>query len=387
MFIRLCLLLACCAVLTAGATVCPNTANAQEVPPLLPEAAPPREVLVLIDGERLSGTSRGLADGHLRWQLPTGQEMLIPLSVVDHIDHLPTDLAALATGKPSAEPPAVKIDRVKIDPVKIDPAVEPAQLVVPPVVVPPVVPLLPITEAWYQAGRSTYASTAGLTAAWTKRFELGGNFTDGNSQTSEYLVGGLMERKYEKWSFQTDWNGRYGTARNRVTQNKVLINGTTDYKHDGNWIFFATQRHVFDQLADLDYRGTFAFGPGYKFYDDDDKRLIVRIGPGATVEKYDPPTGFRTTPDIFIETDSRWPIYERTQFENKNVLTPSIDDLSIFRLVSTYGLLVQLDESERWALKFGLRHEHNSLPNAGKKENDYTSSFSIVYTRDKKKKK
>ena len=304
--------------------------------------------------------------------------MAVPLDAVDRVEHLPTDAEVL-----SADPPAA----TEKEP-KLDPAVTPAALIVPPVVVPPVVPQLPpLLVAWTDAGRSTYAAAAGLSTAWTKRFEIGGNFVDGNTKTSEYFIGGLMERKYDKLSLQSDVSGRYGTASYRTTQNKWLLNGTADYKHDGNWIVFASQRHVYDERADLDYRGTFAIGPGYKFYDEEDKRAIIRVGPGATIEKYDPPKGFDVSPNIFIETETRWPLYERTQFENKNTLTPTIGDISVYRLVSTYGILVALDEKEKWAFKIGLRHEHNSDPQPGKVKNDYTSSFSLVYTRDKKKKK
>ena len=242
---------------------------------------------------------------------------------------------------------------------------------------------LPITDAWYEAARSTYSFTRDQTGAWTKRFEFGGTWVEGNSNTSEGYVGGIFERKFDRVFYQIDWNGRHSTADEEVTQSRWNINGTTDFSRyeEAKWILFMSHKHLFDQLADLNYRGTFASGIGYRFYNEDEKRLIARIGPGTTVEKYDPPIGTRTTFDAFAEIEAKWPILDRTHLEYKSTFTPSVEDLGVFRVVSKYGLLIALDESKAWAMKLGLRHDMNSKPNPGLKKNDFTTTFSVVYSR------
>lgn len=342
------------------------------------------EILVLKNGDRVSGRSVVLGDGSLRWLLPYGREIDVPLALVDYIEQVPTDEELLelppapAAGPPPA-PPAPDAPAA--------PGTEPA--VPPPVEVPPVLAEpAPLTKAWYEAYRSTSTFTRDQAGKWTKRVELGGTWVDGNSETSEAYIGGSFERQFQQVFHQLEWNGRHATAGEKVTQSRWQFNGTTDLSknENGKWIIFATHRHLFDELADVNYRGTYASGLGYRFVNEKEKRLIVRLGPGVTIEKYDPPLGSRLTPDLFSEAEAKWPVFDRTLLEYKGTFTPSLDDLGVFRMTSNYGLLVKLDDKEHWAMRVGLRHDHNSQPNPGKEENDFTTTFSVVYIRDKPKK-
>ena len=114
---------------------------------------------------------------------------------------------------------------------------------------------------------------------------------------------------------------------------------------------------------------------------DGEKRFIVGLGPGATVEKYDPPISWGVTPDMFSEAEAKWPVFDRTVLEYKSTFSPSLNEIGVFRMTSTYGVLVKLDDKETWAMRAGLLHLHNSQPNPGKKEDDFTTTFSVVYTR------
>ncbi len=367
------------AFLTVAVLCCPTVHSARGA-----EDLAITEILVLKNGDRVSGTSVDVSHGTLRWRMPYGGEIELPLELVDRIEQLPADPAAAADPTPPAEEPQPVVDPPPVTPdekpePKQDAAVEPASAEVPAVVSEP----LPITKAWYEASRSTYAFTADQTGKWTKRFELGGTWVDGNSETTEVYIGGQFERQLEQVSHSLDWNGRHTTAGEKVTQSRWQFNGTTDFSKDakGKWILFLTHRHLFDQLADLDYRGTFAGGVGYRFINEGDKRLIARLGPGATVEKYDPPLETRVTPDLFAEAEAKWPVFDRTLLEYKSTFTPSLDEIGVFRMTSNYGLLVKIDETESWAMRFGLRHDHNSEPNPGTKQNDFTTTLSVVYTR------
>ncbi len=60
---------------------------------------------------------------------------------------------------------------------------------------------------------------------------------------------------------------------------------------------------------------------------------------------------------------------------------PSLEDFGVVRLVSTNGLLFELDDHGRWRLKIGFRFEYNSEPNENRLPADYTTSVLLVYTR------
>jgi putative salt-induced outer membrane protein YdiY len=349
------------------------------------ETAPVNEILVLTNGERVSGTSLNISDGVVNWKMPYGSVIDVPLPLVDRIEQVreipePEEPAVKAdpTPPPVAEPPP----KEKAPPSETPAAesdVTQAGIQIPAGETGP----LPLSRAWYEAARSTYAFAADQTGHWTKRFELGGSLVTGNSETSEAYIGGIFERQFERVSHSLDWNGRQTTAGGQTTQSRWQFNGTSDFSKDakGKWILFATHRHLFDQLADLNYRGTYAGGLGYRFINEGDKRLIARLGPGVTIEKFDPPLNSRITPDLFAEAEAKWPIFDRTLLEYKSTFSPSLNEIGVFRMTSTYGVLVQLDEKETWAMRAGLLHLHNSQPNPGKKEDDFTTTFSVVYTR------
>jgi len=58
-----------------------------------------------------------------------------------------------------------------------------------------------------------------------------------------------------------------------------------------------------------------------------------------------------------------------------------VDDGQIIRLTTETGILFKLDNKDRWNLRLGLLQIYNSVPNAGRKKNDFTGTVSLVYTR------
>lgn len=122
-----------------------------------------------------------------------------------------------------------------------------------------------------------------------------------------------------------------------------------------------------------------AGGVGYRFYNEKTRRIIMRLGPGVTFQKFHAPKVIRTTPDLLAEVEFRWPLLSRAQFEQKTTVTPSLEDFQVFRMQSNSGIVVRLDEDERWSLKFGFQHDYNSRPNLNNKASDYTTSVRLAY--------
>lgn len=88
----------------------------------------------------------------------------------------------------------------------------------------------------------------------------------------------------------------------------------------------------------------------------------------------------RTTPDGFGELEVKWPLQERSAFESKTTVRPSLDDLGIVRLTTDNSLLFRLDDNGRWQLKLGFRYQLNNRPNRNRLPSDYTTSVMLVYT-------
>jgi putative salt-induced outer membrane protein YdiY len=178
---------------------------------------------------------------------------------------------------------------------------------------------------------------------------------------------------------QFDLGGQFGRAKHKTNVNRWWVNGNVDHKLYEKWILFATTKNTYNQFTNLDYRGTLSGGLGYRFYNEKDKRLIVRVGPAVTFEIFQNEPFQRTTPDMFAEIETRWPLFDRTQFEQKSRVNPSMANL--VRIVSTSSLLIDLDNSSRWKLRLSFRYEYDSQPAAGRLPSDYLSTVSLVYVR------
>ena len=328
----------------------------------IPVPAAGQESLYLTDGRRIEGVNRGFADDGILWQNAAGRTSVFKLSDVDRIEYpLPPPPAFDISPGYSTAIPGPPID----EPFDDDSVHTGWSL------------LQPTADA---VRNLFHSSLTGFTN-WTQRVEAGGRFLDGNSDEDFINAAGKFERTIGNSVSQLDFSGQYGRSDGDVTSNRWNANATFDYGRHGNWIVFAAAKNEFDEFENLDYRGTYSSGFGYRFYNEKDRRLIVRVGPAVTYERFRDPVVNRTTPDGFGELEIIWPILSRSSFETKTSVHPRLSDMSIVRLVSNNGLLFRLDEHGRWKLKLGFRFEYNSDPNKGKRPADYTTTLLLVYTR------
>lgn len=216
---------------------------------------------------------------------------------------------------------------------------------------------------------------------WTSRISLGARSLSGNSKQNFIDFAADFEKKEETRATQINLQGQFGESDDKVVANRWFANSTTDFYRGDHWLVFAKLMDQYDQLQNLDYRGTFSAGLGYRFFFEENRRLIVRLGPGVTTEFFHSPSDNRTTPDIFSEVELRLPIWERLKWEQKTTVFPSLSELAVARAQSQTAFLYAFDEKERWSLKVGFQYQYISEPNPGRLPNDFTTNLSIVYLR------
>ena len=228
-----------------------------------------------------------------------------------------------------------------------------------------------------------YETAVEYAGDWTKRLEIGARSLGGNSDQDSFDVRGRLERTLTRGRYaELDFGGDYAQNRGDKSANHWFANGTFDFcHHKPDWIFYITTKNEFDEFRNLNWRGTLSVGLGYRFFNEKRKRLVARIGPAVTHEWYFGPTKHRTTPDMFAEVDLKWPVSDRSDLESKTTLRPSMNDLEIFRLTNDCSLLFRLDDTGRWRLKLGLIVDYDSKPAPDRVRTDYTTLFSIIYTR------
>lgn len=322
------------------------------------------EILYLQNGDRFTGASHGLINGSLRWTTQFGQELLIPLDSIERLD-VPVPPAVEAGGAAIvAAPPDADSDLAVPLFSDDDESADWTQYV----------PL-------YSQASALCDAAADTAAAWTKRIQLGGQFNDGNTTNDLLDFLAEVENSNERSLRQFDGGGQFGISKRVTSVNRRWLNGNIDHTLDGRWITFATTKNEYDQFANLDYRGTLSAGIGYRFLNEDKKRLIGRMGPAVTWELFQNAPFHRTTPDVFTEVEARWPLFGRAQFEHKTRVNPSLANFRLVRMLSTSSILIDLDNSDRWKLRLSFRFEYNSQPAAGRVTSDYLTTVSLVYVR------
>lgn len=325
----------------------------------------PQEVLILKNGDRMSGTSAGVADGQLDWELPFGRSVRIPLDEVDRVERYADPAAPLAE-------------------IVAEPANTSAPLIPTPELPPVVASIAPLPEEtadpeWFHR-RATRALTESLTE-WTKRIGFGGRFVEGNSRETNLDLSANLERKRNDRQTQINLGGQFGQANGVRGVNRWFANSTTDMILSEPWIWFLNVNDEYNERQNLDYRGTLSLGPGWRPYNEDKKRLVVRVGPAVTYEVFHAPADQRVTPDLFTELEFRWPLSESMQFEHRTTVNPSLHDLGLFRAVSNSAVQWALDSEKRWNFRIGLQYQYISQPNAGRRPGDYWTTIQLVYQK------
>ena len=344
-----------------------------EVVDHLAAAEPSEERLIMRSGDELSGRSSEIGEGKIRWRLPHGGEVVLPLSEVDRVDFALPTVADKPVEK-SREPSVLEM------PLESDPASFPDSSDV------------AAQIRWADAERARLESesldfeiaayyeriSSGL-EEWTQRASLGARYLSGNSNEVFIDLATDFERRTERRLMQINLGGQFGEANGVRGTNRWFANSNTDFDLEGKkWLFFSQIRDRYDEFERLDYRGSSSAGPGYRFYDDDQRRLICRLGPGVTYELYHAPRLQRLTPDAFGEVEARWPLQKRLSAEHKTTMNPSLLDLQLLRITSTSALIWAMDEAEEWSLKLGCLWIYNGSPNEGRLKSDYTATMSVV---------
>jgi putative salt-induced outer membrane protein YdiY len=231
------------------------------------------------------------------------------------------------------------------------------------------------TEQWWHRLSSSLQD-------WTSRLSLGGRSLVGNSKQNFVDFAADFEKKEERRATQINLQGQFGESNEVIVANRWFANSTTDFYHGTHWMTFVKLMDQYDQLQNLDYRGTFSGGAGYRFFYEEHRRLMLRVGPGVTTEFYHSPSRNVTTPDLFGEVELRLPVgWERLKWEQKTTVFPSLSALEVARAQSQTAFLYAFDEKERWSLKVGFQYQYISTPNVGRLPNDFTTNVSLVYLR------
>lgn len=213
------------------------------------------------------------------------------------------------------------------------------------------------------------------------RFEAGGTMTSAQRDSWTLITKGRWIQELPWMSRTFEISGKYARQDEDTSANEWIFTSNYDIKHQKSpWVVFNKFLIEYDELERLNMRVSDSIGLGYRWFDEDWRKLITRMGPTVTYEDHYRPDSQEWEPELLCEVEGHLQ-FERMTFEHTSSAYPNVSDFSDFRLVNDTGLLLPLDAERAWSAKLGFKHTYLGQAAPEVTRNQYTASFSIVYKR------
>jgi len=229
-------------------------------------------------------------------------------------------------------------------------------------------------------GEMQLALTEAEKSPWSARVMLGVNGSSGNSDRFRIHGRGELNREGERNRINLYASGDLDEKDGETTADQVLVGGRVEQDIDERLFGFFRQDFERDEVETIDLRSTSLLGIGYFAIKSPTLVWKPRAGVGYEYEK---PSEGDSNDSVLGSLG--WSL-EHTRAEwlrltHEFDYLPKVDDpFDDYRLVSDLGAEVPLADSEEWAVRFGLRHKFNSMPQSGIEELDTNYDVSVVYT-------
>jgi hypothetical protein len=204
---------------------------------------------------------------------------------------------------------------------------------------------------------------------WKGSVQAGVNGASGNSENFNLRMGFDAQRVTS--AMETKINAAYSWSTDDGT--KTASRGDLGLRNDWNlgespWFVFAIGKVEYDEFQDWRWRTSTIVGPGYTVIRDEKTTLKVRGGIGASKEFGG--TQNELVPELDIGFDFERQLTERQKVFVTHDTSPSIEDLSDFRMVTKAGWEILVDPEVNLLLKLGVEHRRQSKPGEGFKKDD-----------------
>jgi putative salt-induced outer membrane protein YdiY len=206
-------------------------------------------------------------------------------------------------------------------------------------------------------------------SAWKSNFDLGLGGSFGNTDTQSVRAAITSTRETDTMRTALDSSYFFGSTDGDRTENRFTAGLLNDWLIPGSpWFYFATARYDNDQFQSWNYRIGLHGGVGYQLIDEEDFRLALRGGAGATREFGSIDDDWR--PEALFGADLEWDISETQSIVASTVIYPDLDDTGEFRTVSGVTWRAILDAESNMNFNLRFEHEHQSDVDPGIDKND-----------------
>jgi putative salt-induced outer membrane protein YdiY len=230
--------------------------------------------------------------------------------------------------------------------------------------------------AWSQNAKADDITTTN----WHGNVAFGLSLARGNSDTFLMNASALAAREWGQNELKFGVDGQYGLnnwGQSNQTQSADSVHGFGDYKRLITDRFYGDLNvdGDHDDLAAIRYRLIVGPAAGYYFIKSDATKVNGEIGPSFIYEKLGSNTLSYVTLRVSEHAEHAFnkgsKIWEQVDY------LPQVDDFNNYLVNSEVGAEAALNT--RLSLRIVAKDQFNSMPAAGRKENDITLISSLVF--------
>jgi len=214
------------------------------------------------------------------------------------------------------------------------------------------------------------------------RISLSASSEEGNTEKDKFKIDGDMQLYKYPHRFKTYFEGSLEKNFNITTEEKGLFTLSYDRFLTDKWYAFGKVGTERDDFADLSHLVTLGAGPGYQFWQSDEKNLSIEVGSGYVFEKYSVAQESLGGQDHREYAAAVWAMsFDMYLFNRKiqpfhnNLGSISLEDSSVWRLRTRTGVRVPLV----WKFFSTVQYNYDwvNSPADGKKEYDEAILFKL----------
>jgi putative salt-induced outer membrane protein YdiY len=229
---------------------------------------------------------------------------------------------------------------------------------------------------WAQAARAGDAPTTN----WNGNVAFGLSLARGNANTLLMNASALAQRAWDQNELKFIADGQYGLnnwGQSNQTQSANSIHGAADYKRLFTERFYGDLNvdGTHDDLAEIRYRLIVGPAAGYYFIKSDTTKVNGEVGPSLLDERLGRDNKSYVT--LRVTERAEHALNKGSKIWEQVDYLPQVDNFDNYLVNSEVGAEASLNT--RLSLRIVGKDQFNSMPAAGRKENDITLISALVF--------
>jgi len=214
---------------------------------------------------------------------------------------------------------------------------------------------------------------------WKREVETGYNLVTGNTERSNFIVAGLINRKTDRHEITLKGNFNYTSSDEKMDGQTwyTMARYAYSFGKARKWFNFYKFEADHDKFANIDYRLIPSTGIGYWFFNQDPFKAEADIGVGYEYTEYNDDTDNSETVTVIPHAYAEWNIYKDMRLSEDITVYPTLDDFGEYRLISTTIFTNPI--TDKLAFRVSYINKYNSDPADDAEKHDMELNSSLAY--------